>query len=154
MNKIYLHSLVLLAGTLGCAAYADDTNDLPSRELLKSYTYQSEALAFPPATLPAANPAVFEPTVAPDFATTKPTDYNWRDLEEAMAQNKEKTHVLFTWDWREDSQWEMLGRPGLESLDIPWSPMTTPNNSTLPSASNNNATAKLQARFPLVSLVW
>jgi hypothetical protein len=32
--------------------------------------------------------------------------------------------------------------------------MTTPNNSEFSPATNNSATAKLQARFPLVSLVW
>jgi hypothetical protein len=151
MNKICIHSLAFLAGALGCAAFADDANDLPSRELLNSYTYQP----LPSIILPdAPNPAVFEPTVAPDFKATEPTDYHWRDLEEAMARNQPEAHVLFAWDWRANSQWQLLGRPDLGEINIPWSPMTTPNDSTIPTASTNNATARLQARFPLVSLVW
>jgi hypothetical protein len=150
MNKICIHSLAFLAGALGCAALADDASDLPSRELLHSYSYQPLSSI----TLPdAPNPAVFEPTVAPDFAATKPTDYHWRDLEDAMAQSKEPTHVLFTWDWRWSSQWQMLGRPDLQSVDTSWSPMTTPNNSQF-SAPGDSVTSKLQARFPLVTLVW
>ena len=151
MNKICIHSLAYLAGALGCAALADGASDLPSRELLNSYAYQP----LPSITLPdAPNPAVFEPTVAPNFETTKPIDYHWRDLDDAMARNKEESHVLFSWDWREETHWEVLGRPGVQSLDIPWTPMTTPNNSEFSPATNNSATAKLQARFPLVSLVW
>jgi hypothetical protein len=150
MNKICLHRLAFLAGTLGCAALADGATDLPSRESLNSYTYQPLSSI----TLPGSpNPAVFEPIVAPDFATAKATSYNWRDLEEAMARTKAPSHVLFTWSWRSDAQWQMLGRPDVQSLNIPWSPMTTPNNSSF-SPSGDNATTKLQARFPLVTLVW
>jgi hypothetical protein len=151
MNNICIHSLALFAGALGCAALAHGASDLPSRELLNSYSYQP----LPAITLPdGPNPAVFAPTVAPDFEVTKAANYDWRDLEEAMARNKAEAHVLFTWDWRRNATWQILSRPNVEEINIPWSPMTTPNDSTIPSASVGNATAKLQARFPLVSLVW
>jgi hypothetical protein len=151
MNKICIHSLAFLAGALGCAAFADDASDLPSRELLNSYTYQPISSI----TLPdAPNPAVFEPAVAPDFATTKPTQYNWRDLEEEMSRRNADTHVLFSWNWDSATQWQVLGRPDIQPLNIPWSPMTTPNNSTLSPGVPDGTTDRLQARFPLVSLVW
>jgi hypothetical protein len=157
MKRICIHSLLFLAGALGCAAFADETTDSPSRELLDSYPYQPALLALPSTVIATdANPAVFEPTVAPNFAATKPPRYDWRDLDEAFAREKDlpATHALYVWDWRQDSQWQILSRPDVQQLNIPWSPMTTPTDATLSPASMTGATAKLQVRVPLVTLVW
>jgi hypothetical protein len=156
MNKICIHSLVFLAGALGCAALADEAIDSPSKELLASYAYQPEILVLPSSAFPTGeNPAVFQPTVATDFTTIKPAHYNWRDLEEGMAQDKERqSHVLFAWDWHANSQWQLVGRPAVESLTIPWSPMTQEMNATLSPAAIDSASSKLQVRFPLVTLAF
>jgi hypothetical protein len=157
MKRICIHSLLFLAGAMGCAAFANETTDSPSRELLESYSYQPELLALPSTVIATdANPAVFEPTVAPDFANAKPHRYDWRDLDEAFAYEKTlpAAHALYTWNWRNESQWQVLSRPDVQQVNIPWSPMTTPNDATLSPASIDSATSKLQVRFPLVTLVW
>ena len=156
MNKICIHSLVGLAGALGCVALADETVDSPSRELLKSYTYQPAELALPAADFSAAaNPAVFEPTVAPDFEMKKPTQYDWRALKEAMADSKDgQSHALFAWDWRWNAQWHALERPDIETLNVAWSPLTPQMEATLSPASIDSASEKVQVRFPLISLAW
>ena len=85
----------------------------------------------------------------------KPPHYDWQGMEQGMAWDQARqSHALYTRDWHWNTQWQILGRPDVHRLNIPWSPMTTPTDATLSPASADAAMGKLHVRVPLVSFLW
>jgi hypothetical protein len=145
--------LIWLVGCLGCAALADEAIDSPSQEVLTSYPYQPALVALPSgANVP---PQIIQPEVTPAFMA-QATDYRLYDSLQPVfkAEDEKSQDALYVWNLPWNTQLEVLVKPSVQPLVIPWSPMTTVSDVTFSPSSIDSSTSKLQARFPLVSLVW
>jgi hypothetical protein len=153
MNTHRFRSLVLLLSFLGCAALAEESTHSPTRAVLDSYPYQPELVALPPSSVVAFPP--FAPEVAPAFAASAQDYSDFYALDAAIkADEKRRTDALYVRSLPAGFQLKAVGRPIVQELDIPWSPMTTATDVAFSPGDIGSSTSKLQARVPLLSLTW
>jgi hypothetical protein len=151
MNTQRFCSLICVVGCLSSAALG--AADSPTREVLNSYPYQPELVARP-ATPPVAARAI-NPEVAPGFAASVLNYQDYDALDVAIAaEARRRSDALYVWSLPGDLEAKAIGRPTVQELDIPWSPMTAANDVTFSPGSIGNSSDKLQALVPLFSLNW
>ncbi len=149
MNAISIRVLLCLAGCAGSAALAGEPDDLPSRELLESYSYQP--LAVPDESTELTSMTVV-PLIAPAPTPRKVRAHDLRDLEDAIAhEKKHRSEALFIRNLPWNKQLEVLAKPDVQVVNLPWSPMVAMDQT---SNSPNDALQKLEARIPVLKLLW
>jgi hypothetical protein len=153
MNTHRFRSLIWLAGFLGCAVLADESVDSPTRAVLNSFPYQPELVAPPAAAATASRPIT--PEVAPGFRASIQDYSDYYALDAAIkADEKRRPDALYSWTLPAGFELKAIGRVSVQELDISWSPMTTATEVTFSPGDIGSSTSKLQARVPLLNLVW
>jgi hypothetical protein len=153
MNTHRFRNLTWLVGFLGCAVLADESANSPTRAVLDAYPYQPELVALP--ATPAAASRPIAPEVAPSFAASAQDYSDFYALDASVkADEKRRTDALYVRSLPAGFELKAIGRPGVQELDIPWSPMTTSTEVTFSPGNIGSSTGKLQARLPLVSVTW
>ncbi len=153
MNTHRFRSLIWLVSLLGCAVFADESADSVTRAVLDSYPYQPDLVALPAGSAVASHPIA--PEVAPAFRAAIQDYSDFYALDAAIKEDeKRRTDALYVWTLPAGFDLKALGRPSVQELDIPWSPMTTATEVTFSPGDIGSTTAKLQARVPLLSLTW
>ncbi len=153
MNTHRFRSLVWLVSFLGCVVLADESTISPTRAVLNSFPYQPELVALPANAAPPSQPIT--PEVSPAFRASLQDHSGFYALDAAIkADEKRRTDALYVWMLPAGFELKAIGRPDFQELDIPWSPMTTASEVTFSPGDIGSSTAKLQARVPLLSLVW
>ena len=150
MKTHRFRGLFWLVGCLGCAVLADEAADSPSQEVLNAFPYQPAVVA-----LPAVPPSILNPDVSPGFLAQ---EQNYRTAEKLQpiltAEDEKSADSLYHWDLAWNTELEVIVKPSVQELVIPWSPMTTTSDITFEPSSLGSSTSRLQARFPLLSLTW
>jgi hypothetical protein len=153
MNAVSIRVLLCLAGCTGLAALADDPVDSPTQELLESYTYIPQPLVVPPtAPSPPLTSLTMVPSIPPNLQPRQRTAHDLRDLSAAIA--REKKHgapalVILDLSW--DTQLEVLAKPNVQKLNVPWMPIMAMEETPF---TPSNATRDLEARLPALELLW
>lgn len=153
MNTHRFRSLIWLFGFLGCAVLADESDNSVTHSVLDAYSYQPELVV--PSATSAPSSRRIAPEVTPAFAASGQDYSNFYALDAAItADEKRRTDALYAWKLPAGFELKAVGRPSLQELDIPWSPMTTATEISFAPGDIGSSTGKLQARLPLLSLTW